>query len=597
MEPVQVIEEENNVDSCLENDFIRVLVENGVGRRISNELFSVLRKHGVGQFPNDLRGAVGTVRELEIEERAGGTYYHFGLADRLRRELISFDLCSLDVVKLQFNIDGLPLHKSSRKAFWPVLCRALVKNVYTPVFPVGIWFGKGKPSNCNEYLQPLLDDLNVLSTLELKGLTVSVKVLCFTCDTPARAFVKCVKGHGGFSSCERCEVKGVTLDGSRKFVDCEVPLRSDRSFRQQDDPSHHKSFSPLCKLEIDMVRDFTLDYMHLVLLGVVRKLIGMWFPSLSNNKKHDLKHIHVIGNLALKALNRRAENCGRFFPSEFQRKPRAFTDLNYFKATEFRNIVCYTFPYIFENAFRDEKVYKHFLLLVVAIRLLLTPNLAPALVMYSRRLLIKFVKEGQLFYGTSFYVNNAHALIHLADDYDRFGQLDGVCSFPFESYMYRLKRLIKRGGTELAQVVKRVKERDNWVVKGRRESFGVKLSMPHDTGPVVDCSDSVKQYSQADCFGKRIRVNSNNDVVWTSEGYCCISNIVKEGDHVYVICRVFLDVVDVFTKPCKSTLIGIAKCRELECRYRKIHVRNVKKCVKVMGDSYLYVSLMMHENV
>ena len=26
----------------------------------------------------------------------------------------------------------------------------------------------------------------------------------FTCDAPARSFLKCVKGHGGYYGCERC---------------------------------------------------------------------------------------------------------------------------------------------------------------------------------------------------------------------------------------------------------------------------------------------------------------------------------------------------------------------------------------------------------
>ena len=163
--------------------------------------------------------------------------------------------------------------------------------------------------------------------------------------------------------------------------------------------------------------------------------------------------------------------------------------------------------------------------------------------------------------------------------------------------MYKLKNLLKTGGHELAQVVKRVKERDSWVQPERRELDVVKLSFNHSCGPVVGCGDCVKQYMEAVFLGKKLRVNSNNDVVYTSRGYCCISNIVQEGEHVFVIGRFYLQCVDVFTVPCKSKLLGIAKCRELECVYRKIHVRDVTKCVKVMGEEWLYVSILLHDNV
>ena len=596
--PVRSCQIDCETSSSLESDFVKVLVEHGVGRKVSNELFSVLRQHRIGEFPSDFRKAAGTVRDVNVRALAGGSYYHFGLFNGLSRELKCFDLSECSKVLIQFNFDGLPLHKSTRKHFWPVLCRALVKENFTNVFPVGIWFGNGKPNDVNAYLNSLLEDLSVLNgNIVVNGKSLCLSIHCFTCDTPARALVKCVKGHGGYSSCERCCIRGITLDGSRKFFEVNSQLRTDQSFREQQDVNHHNSYSPLCSLQVDMVRDFTLDYMHLVLLGVVRKLVCMWFPSFSNNKKHDFRHEHVIGKLTSKAVNRRAEKCGRFWPIEFQRRPRTFKDVNYFKATEFRNIVCYTYPFIFFNSFRSEEVYKHFLLLVVAMRLLLSVDLAPGLVIYSRRLLVKFVKDARKYYGSSFYVNNSHALIHLADDYERFGQLDRVCSFPFESYMYKLKRFVKRGGNELAQVVKRVKEREAWIQPKQVDNDIVKLSMEHNSGPLCECQEDCKQYLSAEVFGKKIRVNSNDDIVLTSKGYCCVSNIVHEGEHIYVIARKYEQVEDVFEYPCKSNLIGMAKCNKLNMKHFKLHVRDIQKCLKVVTDSFTYVCVLLHDNV
>jgi len=45
-----------------------------------------------------------------------------------------------NVLKLQFNVDGLPLFKSSATEFWPILC--LVQNSDTHPFVVRLYCGK-----------------------------------------------------------------------------------------------------------------------------------------------------------------------------------------------------------------------------------------------------------------------------------------------------------------------------------------------------------------------------------------------------------------------------------------------------------------------
>ena len=52
--------------------------------------------------------------------------------------------------------------------------------------------------------------------------------------------------------------------------------RTDAEFAQQTDTDHHLDKSPLCVLPMGMVSQFPLDYMHLVCLGVVRRLLLCW---------------------------------------------------------------------------------------------------------------------------------------------------------------------------------------------------------------------------------------------------------------------------------------------------------------------------------
>lgn len=80
-------------------------------------------------------------------------------------------------------------------------------DIYKP-FAIAIYSGNSKPGNVNDFINDFI--LEIINLIR-RGLTVSqtrfnVRIHCFECDTPARAFLKGTKGHTGFYSCERCEV-------------------------------------------------------------------------------------------------------------------------------------------------------------------------------------------------------------------------------------------------------------------------------------------------------------------------------------------------------------------------------------------------------
>lgn len=77
---------------------------------------------------------------------------------------------------------------------------------------------------------------------------------------------------------------------------------------------------------MDMVKDVPLDYMHLVCLGVVHKLLVLWFRG--------PKEIR-LGNKVRNELSERNLKIAKYVPSDFNRRPRSLSELDRWKATEF----------------------------------------------------------------------------------------------------------------------------------------------------------------------------------------------------------------------------------------------------------------------
>lgn len=60
------------------------------------------------------------------------------------------------------------------------------------------------------------------------------------------------------------------------FPDLNSKLRTNEEFYCQTDDDYHKETSLLCDLKVDLVTSVPLDYTHLVLLGIVKRLINLY---------------------------------------------------------------------------------------------------------------------------------------------------------------------------------------------------------------------------------------------------------------------------------------------------------------------------------
>ena len=209
-------------------------------------------------------------------------FVYIGIAKQLQL-IINASLHTGSILELQFSTDGLPLFKSSSIEFWPILGKVHnYQNIYKP-FVIAIYCGSGKPKSATLFFREFVEELNGLlkDGIDINGIHFKITIVCFVCDRPARSFVKCIKGHTGYWSCERCEVKGCRVNNRTVFPGVDSNMRTDESFRNQSNPQHHTDISPLTAItpKLDMVNQFILDFMHLGCLGIMKKLLEYWTTS------------------------------------------------------------------------------------------------------------------------------------------------------------------------------------------------------------------------------------------------------------------------------------------------------------------------------
>ena len=445
------------------------------------------------EFPKDPRTLLRTPRISSIKIVAGGSYCYLGLESALAKICETFpvesDLEAIDSLRLYVNIDGVPLFKSSSTSLWPIL--ACVKELpMTGPFVVALFCSDRKPDSVSEYLKDFVAEMQHLEKDGIVLLQKRFNVILYAviCDAPARAFLKCTKTHTGYNACERCTVHGRWC-GKMTFPDLRASLRSDVDFAQMKHPSHHTGISPFTSLSLGMVSHWPLDYMHLVCLGVVRRLILLWTKG-SRCYRLPASHLTMI--------SQKLARMRRHIPCEFSRKPRTLREVKMWKATEFRLFLLYVGPAVLAGNV-PRNVFLNFLSLSVAVRICLSPNLCYTLKNYAEKLLRYFVKSFKQVYGKRQLVYNIHCLIHLPQDVTNYGPLDDISAFRFENYLQILKKMVRRPQDPIAQIVRRLSEQQGQqgdIFNPRQISRENGCRKLHLSGPVPISHRSCLQYKQ-----------------------------------------------------------------------------------------------------
>ena len=387
-------------------------------------------------------------------KKCGGDYVYLGLLNGIRRILSENQAAIPDEkINLIVNVDGVPLYKSSGAQFWPILCRFHT----LPPSIVAIYYGNKKPSSVEDFVLDFFTEYRNLRNdgVEFGGVKLSIEIFSFVCDAPARQFLKSIKGHNGYC------IQGLYESSRIVFhtIDC-TPRVNDIFNNYGYAGKHQVQRSCLIDYGINCVNGFPLDYMHLVCLGVVKRLILFW--------KEGPRGSHRLSAAQLSQMSNKLEEMTGLFPSEFVRQPRGFDEVKRWKATELRQFLLYSGCVALKDIL-THKYYKRFLMLSLAMRILLdeNENIRSHYLTYARDLLRCFVAKCQELYGNTFIVYNVHGLLQLWEDSLFFKKpLDEISSFSFENYLQVLKKFVRKSQNPLSQVVKRVAELEEHALSG-----------------------------------------------------------------------------------------------------------------------------------
>ncbi len=601
----------------------------------------------IHQFPLDGR----TLRPPKIPfiERncePNGKVYYFGIESVLAFEGINLFDRSCTEIRLTVNVDGLPIYRMANGiGFWPI-----VGSIdQFPVFLIGLHEGRSKPTCPNDYLKDFIEECTELCT---KGISIDNVVYRFkleklSMDAVALSYITGVKGHSGYYGCSKCTDEGTCvivgmnktgrLTKQVRFLNMDAPPRTNADFRnhydwssdphlpdtvhqstlsdEEDGPNesvlvpslekevkgHHQHVTALVTIPgFDLVRDIPLDYMHLVLEGVTKRLLQCWLTPGQYAIKAELQTIISERLVALQP----------YTPCEFQRKPDSLTHLSSWKATQYRAFLLYTGCFVLQNHL-DESLYHHFLILSFCMRLLtrhIDRDENRTILLQKRGDFVQpwlryFVKQGCTLYTNKFAVYNVHNLIHVVDDYKRFGPLDEYSAFRFESFLGRIKQLVKSHYKPAMQVVNRYSSlltTRSFATEGSRhigpldEYFELPALLRPLPDDLEDCPERGRPSNEHDCYERfammrfkkfTLRTDSLADCYCVVENhYAKVTKILRslQSGQIYITIRYFEHTENLFTIPIMKTTsrnVGIIIGSHLTTRtYLKHYSKISDKC-------------------
>lgn len=359
-------------------------------------------------------------------------------------------------ISIMLHSDGIPLYKSKNLNAWPILGAILelppfARTRADNILLLGMWIGKKKPKFEIVY-QKLSAQFSILKNDGLKvGDTEQIKVIfpMLMGDMPALSSMVNFVEPNAFYACMFCHTRGVYHHRGHCItypIDHQSELRTTQSFHEcsqlatdqqpridRERTKGVKGTSTFAQiLDVPIPHAIVIDSMHTVFLCHSKKLL-MHLQSLISkenmkkisNKLQSMKYIHDI-----------------------LRRPRTINNINKWKASEVRTFILYVgLPVLSEFLAEDD--CGHLALYVVILRLMhdywkddeeLSKSISSLLHCYIDGLGERIESNS---YPPNLMTISTHTHLHLPLQCKKFGRLDWLSNFVFESFLGFLKAFVK----------------------------------------------------------------------------------------------------------------------------------------------------------
>lgn len=436
-EVVEIIHYSQNTGASLADKLRLWFLQHNPTIKCATSLLHILKSENLN-VPLSVRGLLGRAPKCTERTVSPGTYIHIGLKRQLERNPDLIHSFAVNELLTDVGIDGLPIFKSSSVGLWPILGR-IVNIPKCGLFMIGCYIGPKKPYNIDSFMHDFSYEISDLKDngIIIKDEKVDVKIRALICDAPAKAFVCGIRGHMSLVGCTKCQQVGQRIDNVTTFSITAGEKRTDEDFHLRKYEGFHlpQEFAIEMKLEtvgIGMVSQFPIDPMHLLDLGITKKILLSFI-----NKKTILP----LAPSSVPFISEDLMSVSSHVPREFARKPRPLFEIGRWKATEFRQMLLYTGIVVLKEHVQVE-IYDHFILLHCSYRILLSSPTKTE-IENAHEMIKSFVEYFPVLYGRSSVTYNVHNLLHLAECVEAFGNLDNFSSYPFEDFLQTVKRKIK----------------------------------------------------------------------------------------------------------------------------------------------------------
>lgn len=500
------------------------------------------------------------------------------------------------ILGFTINADGAQVHNSQKNSVWPV---QLYSNFLPPnlrfksenIIVTTLYYGREKPEIA-KLLYHLSNEINQLATEKISFYRSTniyhCKPVIINCsaDLPARSMLSGLKLFNGAYSCILCLHPGLSITDhfNSKYiryvnVHPTPPLRTHQSIIKAIEKlslsrsSKIKSVDGFMTMppmllfnEFDLSKSFAVDYMHNVLLGIMKLLLDMWFGS------HRLcKQSPYFKPMTLSQRQKLDERILDLKPYErISRKPTSILDRAFYKATEYKMLLLFYLPVALEGLL-DKKQLEHFKLLSASIYILLQHVISTEELHAAHEMLIKFCDDFETIYGPEAVTMNVHLLRHHKDNVLNHGPLWATSMFGFEQNIGVITKCTKNISTDDIEVM----------------SFNFCLWKPSEIAEkhVIQLMRG-KNTELPEAVGQALQsrnINSTNNIFFAGDAVnfktqhfkSRKSNETKSVDYFMEMCDGQIGSVYIYVKYEDQIYVVLEQYNVIE---KNFHIRKVKKC-------------------